>query len=96
MSMTIDTSIHHEPIFSVVYKHIDNLIFTGLNSKPNYFCKKKVVLGNGYPGNFVNKCFRYFIYSISIVNEVIPTVEKKLLVFVLLYLFFEILLMKKY
>ena len=41
---------------------------------------------NGYPENFINKCFKKFLDNIHLVKENIPTVEKKRLLLVLPYL----------
>ena len=41
---------------------------------------------NGYPENFIKKCFKKFLDNIHLVKENIPTVEKKRLLLVLPYL----------
>ena len=43
-------------------------------------------LKNGYPEDFINKCFKKFMDNIHVVKETTLTVEKKPLVLVLLYL----------
>ena len=48
-------------------------------------CLKEISLKNGYPDNFINKCFKNFMDNIHVV-ETTPTVEKKPLVRVLPYL----------
>ena len=47
---------------------------------------KEVFLKNGYPENFINKCFKRFVDNINVVKEAILTVEKKPLLLVLSYL----------
>ena len=41
---------------------------------------------NGYPKNFIDKCFKKFLNNIHLVKENIPTVEQKRLLLVLPYL----------
>ena len=43
-------------------------------------------LKNGYPEDFINKCFKKFMDNIYAIKETILTVEKKPLFLVLLYL----------
>ena len=40
------------------------------------FCK------NGYPENFIDKCFENFLNYIHLIKESVPTVEKKRLLLV--------------
>ena len=47
---------------------------------------KETFLENGYPEDFINKCFKKFLDNIHIVKETTLTVEKKSLVLVLPYL----------
>ena len=47
---------------------------------------KRIFRINGYPENFINKCFKYFLHNIHLMKENVPAVEKKLLLLVLLYL----------
>ena len=47
---------------------------------------KHFYLKNGYPKNFINKCFKRFTYSIHIINGNTLKVEEKLLVVVFLHL----------
>ena len=49
-------------------------------------CLKEFFLKNGYPKDFINKCFKKFMDNIHVVKETILTVEKKPLILVLLYL----------
>ena len=49
-------------------------------------CLKENFLINGYPEDFINKCFKKFLDNIHIVKETTLTVEKKSLVLVLPYL----------
>ena len=49
-------------------------------------CLKENFLKNGYPEDFINKCFKKFLDNIHIVKETTLTVEKKSLVLVLPYL----------
>ena len=49
-------------------------------------CLKETFLKNGYPEDFINKCFKKFLDNIHIVKETTLTVEKKSLVLVLPYL----------
>ena len=41
---------------------------------------------NGYPDNFIGRCFKLFLNRIHILKEKVPTVEKKPLRLVLPYL----------
>ena len=47
---------------------------------------EKVTLKNGYPENFIDKCFEKFLNNVHLVKENVPTVEKKRLLLVLPYL----------
>ena len=47
---------------------------------------KKILRKNGYPENFINKCFKKFLDNIHLVKEKVPTVERKRLLLVLPYL----------
>ena len=49
-------------------------------------CLKEMFLKNGYPEDFINKCFKKFMDNIYAIKETILTVEKKPLFLVLLYL----------
>ena len=49
-------------------------------------CLKEIFVKNGYPKDFINKCFKKFINSIHVVKETTLTVEKKPLVLILPYL----------
>ena len=49
-------------------------------------CLKETFLKNGYPEDFINKCFKKFMDNIHVVKETTLTVEKKPLVLVLPYL----------
>ena len=49
-------------------------------------CLKETFLKNGYPEDFINKCFKKFMDNIHVAKETTLTVEKKPLVLVLLYL----------
>ena len=48
-------------------------------------CLKETFLKNGYPEDFINKCFKKFLDNLHIVKETTLTVEKKSLVLVLPY-----------
>ena len=41
---------------------------------------------NGYPENFIDKCFKKFVNNVHLIKENVPTVEKKCLLLVLSYL----------
>ena len=41
---------------------------------------------NGYPENFIDKCFKKFLNKIHLVKEYVPSVEEKRLLLVLPYL----------
>ena len=45
---------------------------------------KKIFHKNGYPENFIDKCFKKFLDNIHLVKEKVPAVERKLLLLVLL------------
>ena len=47
---------------------------------------REIFQKNGYPGNFINRCFKLFLNRNHILKEKIPTVEKKPLWLVLPYL----------
>ena len=47
---------------------------------------KGIFQKSGYPGNFIDKCFKFFLNNIHLVKENVPTVEKKRLLLVLPYL----------
>ena len=49
-------------------------------------CLKETFLKNGYPEDFINKCFKKFMDNIHVVKETTLTVEKKPLVLVLPYI----------
>ena len=49
-------------------------------------CLKETFSKNGYPEDFINKCFKKFMDNIHVVKETTLTVEKKPLVLVLPYL----------
>ena len=46
-------------------------------------CLKYIFLKNGYPENFINKCFKRFMDNIHVVKETTVTVEKNSSVLVL-------------
>ena len=43
----------------------------------------KIFCKNGYPENFIDKCFKKFLDNIHLVREKVPTVERKRLLLVL-------------
>ena len=47
---------------------------------------KTIFRKNGYPENFIDKCFKKFLDNIHHVKEKVPTVERKCLLLVLPYL----------
>ena len=47
---------------------------------------KGIFQKNGYPKNSIDKCFEVFLNNVHLVNENVPTVEKKCLLLVLSYL----------
>ena len=47
---------------------------------------KGIFQKNGYPKNFIDKCFKKFLNYVHLVKENVPTVEKKCLLLVLPYL----------
>ena len=47
---------------------------------------KGIFQKNGYPKNFIDKCFKKFLNNVHLVKENVPTVEKKCLRLVLPYL----------
>ena len=47
---------------------------------------KGIFQKNGYPKNFIDKCFKKFLNNVHLVKENVPTVEKKRLLLVLPYL----------
>ena len=55
--------------------------FTKLHNE--LVCLKETFIKNGYPENFINKCFKKFMDNIDVVKETTVTVEKKPLVLVL-------------
>ena len=44
---------------------------------------KGIFQKNGYPKNFIDKCFKRFLNNVHLVKENVPTVEKKRLLLVL-------------
>ena len=38
---------------------------------------KGIFQKNGYPKNFIDKCFKKFLNNVHLVKENVPTVEKK-------------------
>ena len=44
---------------------------------------KGIFRKNGYPENFIDKCFKKFLNNVHLVKENVPTVEKKRLLLVL-------------
>ena len=98
---TFTTSIYHKPTFSEVYTYFDRykfsavykLVFRCLQIRSSWtklhnelVCLKEIFLKNGYPEDFINKCFKKFMDNIHVVKETTLTVEKKPLVLVLPYL----------
>ena len=47
---------------------------------------KRIFRKNGYPENFIDKCFKKFLDNILFVKVNVPTVEEKRLVLVLPFL----------
>ena len=47
---------------------------------------KRIFRKNGYPENFIGKCFRKFLDNTHLVKENVPTVEEKRLSLVLPHL----------
>ena len=47
---------------------------------------KGIFQKNGYPKNFIDKCFKKFLNNVHLVKENVSTVKKKLLLLVLPYL----------
>ena len=47
---------------------------------------KGIFQKNGYPANVIDKCFKTFLHNIHLVNENVPTVQKKRLLLVLPHL----------
>ena len=47
---------------------------------------KEIFRKNGYPENFIDKCFKKCLDNLHLVKEKVPTVEKKGLLLVLSYL----------
>ena len=47
---------------------------------------KEIFQKNGYPDNFIDRCFKLFLNRIHILKENVPTVEKKPLQLVLPHL----------
>ena len=47
---------------------------------------KEIFQKNGYPTNFIDKCFKKFLNNIHLVKENVPTVGKRHLLIVLPYL----------
>ena len=47
---------------------------------------KGIFQKNGYPENFIDRCFKMFLNNVYLVKENVPTVEKKRLLLVLPYL----------
>ena len=47
---------------------------------------KGIFRKNGYPKNFINKCFENFLNNVHLVKENVPTVEKRVLLLILPYL----------
>ena len=47
---------------------------------------KGIFQKNGYPKNFIDRCFKKFLNNVHLVKENVPTVEKKRLLLVLPYL----------
>ena len=47
---------------------------------------KRILRKNWYPENFIDKCLNDILDNIHIVKEKVPTVEKRFLLLVLLYL----------
>ena len=45
---------------------------------------KKIFHKNGYPENFIDKCFKKFLNNVHLVKEKVPAVERKRLLLVLL------------
>ena len=46
-------------------------------------CLKDIFFKNGYPGDFINKCFKNLMHNMHVVKETTLTVEKKPLALVL-------------
>ena len=83
------TVFYHLPISLVLFTHSLRCLricssWTKLHNE--LVCLKETFLKNGYPEDFINKCFKKFMDNIHVVKETTLTVEKKPLVLVLLYL----------
>ena len=87
------TTSYRKPTFSGVYSSVCKFakVYTLVY---RCFCicsdwKKfhvELVRKNGYPENFIDKCFKKFLDNIHLVKEKVPTVERKRLLLVLPYL----------
>ena len=72
-------------VYTLAYKCLS--IFSSWTKLHNELvCLKETSLKNGYPEDFINKCFKKFMDNIHVVKETTLTVEKKPLVLVLPYL----------
>ena len=73
---------------SVVFlKHIDDAFSSDwkkIHAELTFL--KKIFRKNGYPENFIDKCFKNLLDNIHLVKEKVTTVEKKRLLLVLPYL----------
>ena len=80
------TAFYHLPISLVLFTHslVDACEFAqvGLNYT-EIVCLKEIFLKNGYPEDFINKCFKKIMDNIDVVKETTLTVENKPIVVVL-------------
>ena len=82
------TAFYHLPISFVLFTHslVDACEFAqvGLNYT-EIVCLKEIFLKNGYPEDFINKCFKKIMDNIDVVKEATLTVENKPIVVVFPY-----------
>ena len=78
------SSYKFSTVYTLAYRCFQ--IFSGRTKlETELFCLKEFFLKNGYPENFINKCFKTFMDNIHVVKETTLTVGKKPLVLVLPY-----------
>ena len=69
-------------VYTLVYRCFRNCSnWTQFHTELTFL--KEIFQKNGYPGNFIDKCFKKFLNNMHIVKENLPKVEKKRLPLVL-------------
>ena len=72
-------------VYTLVYRCF-RIFSNGTQFHTELIFLKGIFQKNGYPENFIDRCFKKFLNNIHLVKENVPTVEKRRLLLVLPYL----------